>query len=60
MQEITRQEMERACRMYHTNSAAFLALRIRSTRLKCLAFQYGIELPSERKERQANGGRYDT
>ena len=50
--KITEKDIERACRMYRTNRDACLALGIRSLRLRVLAKEYGIELPSDRQRRQ--------
>jgi len=50
--EIPRPTIERACRMYKTNTAASKALGFRNNEaLKVRCKELGIETPMERKER---------
>ena len=49
--KVTRAEIERAARMYGTNTDARRALRIDLATFSRLCRQYGIETPFERRRR---------
>ncbi len=52
LKKISREEVERAARMYHSNQDAARALGIRSDSFSALCRRYGLETPYKRRERR--------
>ena len=50
--KISREEVERCARLYHTNKDAAEALGIRSDSFSALCRKYGLETPFKRRERR--------
>ena len=50
--KISREEVERCARLYHTNKDAAEALGIRSDSFSALCRKYGLETPYRRRERR--------